>query len=40
MAEAAAPDAGPATKLGAVREQSLLPRAGILIGYARCSTEK
>src|ERR1700752_5082431 len=40
MTETTAPLVGPATRLGAAREQSLIPRAGILIGYARCSTEK
>jgi hypothetical protein len=35
-----APNAGPTTKLGVVGEQPPVPRAGILIGYARCSTEK
>jgi DNA invertase Pin-like site-specific DNA recombinase len=39
MTETTTPKAGPATKLGADHAQSL-PRAGILIGYARCSTEK
>ena len=40
MTETTAPHTGPATKLGADHEQSLVPRVGILIGYARCSTEK
>jgi hypothetical protein len=40
MTETTTPKVGPATKLGADHAQSLMPRAGILIGYARCSTEK
>lgn len=38
MTENAAPEAGPSTTM--VREPSPVPRTGILIGYARCSTEK
>jgi hypothetical protein len=33
-------NADPPTELGVVGEQSPMPRVGILIGYARCSTEK
>jgi hypothetical protein len=40
MTETTTPKVGPATKLGADHAQALMPRAGILIGYARCSTEK
>jgi DNA invertase Pin-like site-specific DNA recombinase len=40
MTETTAPDVGPPTKLGADHGQSSMPRVGILIGYARCSTER
>jgi DNA invertase Pin-like site-specific DNA recombinase len=40
MTETTAPDVGTSTKLGADHGQSLMPRVGILIGYARCSTER
>lgn len=40
MTEAAAPSANLPTKLGVVGEQSPVPSVGILIGYARCSTEQ
>jgi hypothetical protein len=39
MTETTAPDVGSPTKLGADHGRSL-PRVGILIGYARCSTER
>jgi hypothetical protein len=40
MTATTASHVGPATKLSADHEPSLTPRVGILIGYARCSTEK
>jgi hypothetical protein len=40
MSATTAPHVGPAIKLSADPEPSLTPRVGILIGYARCSTEK
>jgi DNA invertase Pin-like site-specific DNA recombinase len=40
MTETAPPNAGPPMKLGGVRERPSVPWVGILIGYARCSTEK
>jgi DNA invertase Pin-like site-specific DNA recombinase len=40
MTKAAATDAAAATRRSGVREQPAMPQAGILIGYARCSTEK
>jgi hypothetical protein len=40
MTEPAATDAAAATRLPGVRERPLMTPAGILIGYARCSTEK
>jgi hypothetical protein len=40
MTENTAPDVGSPTKLRADHERSSMPRVGILIGYARCSTER
>jgi hypothetical protein len=40
MTEATPPHFPPTTTLSDDHEQSLIPRPGILIGYARCSTEK
>ena len=40
MTATTAPNVGPAMKGDADRERSLMARTGILIGYARCSTER
>jgi DNA invertase Pin-like site-specific DNA recombinase len=40
MTETTVPDVGPPTKLGADHGEPSVSRVGILIGYARCSTER